>query len=239
MLAMRQTAEMMRDVSPEPADVIINDSYVDDICHSMDEADKSIPLMTEIEDCLAEGGFKIKNWILSGSSEVDEDIKLPNSDYEKVLDLVWRPKEDELKFKVRINFSLKVRKIRSGPDIREEEVLEKVPGNLTKREALSQISSIYDPLGLITPALMKGKLLMCELISYEDPVKGKLGWDDYMPNEMKEKWCNFFHKIFAIQDLAFSRSLKLASNHYIYENPSLVIFSDGSMQAFGAAAYII
>lgn len=50
---------MMRGINPEAADVIINDSYVDDICHSMDEVDKAVPLMKEIEDCLAEGGFKI------------------------------------------------------------------------------------------------------------------------------------------------------------------------------------
>lgn len=238
MLAMRETARMMRDVIPEAANVIINSSYVDDICHSINDTYRAVPLMKEIESCLAEGGFKIKNWVMSGDSHECADIKVLSSDYERVLGLVWNPKKDEFKFETKINFSPQVKKVRTEPDLREEDVNTRVPKSLTKREVLSQISSIYDPLGLIAPALIRGKLLMRELIAYEGPGKTKLDWDDFMPSDLRDKWCKFFQEMFSFQNLTFPRSLNLVPKHCPYANPSLVIFSDGSLQAYGAVAYI-
>lgn len=43
---------------------------------------------------------------------------------------------------------------------------------------------------------------------------------------------------FALQDQTFTRSLRPVSKRHAFENPSLVIFSDGFMQDFGAIAYI-
>ncbi len=43
MLAMKQITDMMCDISPEVVDVLISNSYVYDIYHSMDETDKSNP----------------------------------------------------------------------------------------------------------------------------------------------------------------------------------------------------
>lgn len=68
MLAMREIARMMRDVIPEAANVIIISNYVNDICHSINETYRAVPLMKEINSCLAEGGFKIKNWVMCGNS---------------------------------------------------------------------------------------------------------------------------------------------------------------------------
>ncbi len=69
----------------------------------------------------------------------------------KVLGLRWDPKTDSFLFDVRINFSPKKRKVRTGPDLCIDQIPEEMPLALTKRMILSQVNGIYDPLGLATP----------------------------------------------------------------------------------------
>ena len=64
--AMRETAKKYRNLSPEAADTILKDTYVDDILKSVSNITLAMKLMTKIEEILSQGGFKVKNWIVSG-----------------------------------------------------------------------------------------------------------------------------------------------------------------------------
>lgn len=66
--------------------------------------------------------------------------------------------EDKLYPMTSINFSKRKKKMRVGKNLLEEEV--KTPNPLTRRELLSQVASLYDPIGLITPAKRKGAILV-------------------------------------------------------------------------------
>ncbi|KAK9736297.1 Pao retrotransposon peptidase [Popillia japonica] len=59
-------------------------------------------------------------------------------------------------------------------------VLER-PDN-TKREMLSTIARIFDPLGLIGPCVIRAKIVLQELWTH------KLGWDDKLPKELHRRW---------------------------------------------------
>jgi hypothetical protein len=63
-------------------------------------------------------------------------------------------------FQVKINFSPKHRNIRTGKNIARNQIDCSVPELLTPRMVLSQVSSIYDPLGLATPFTLAAKVLM-------------------------------------------------------------------------------
>ena len=52
---------------------------------------------------------------------------------------------------------------------------------------------------------------------------------------MVNKWKEFFINLYELEELTFMRTLK-SSN--ALGRPSLIIFSDGSMQANGACAYV-
>ena len=52
----------------------------------------------------------------------------------------------------------------------------------TKRQFLSILMSIYDPLGFITPFTIQGRILMQEVW-----VSG-IGWDDYLNKNELENW---------------------------------------------------
>ena len=97
---------------------------------------------------------------------------------QKIRGLKWDPKNDEFRFEVHVNFSLKRGKLRTGPDHCLENIPSKVPVALTKRMVLSQVNGIYDPLCLASPFIVKAKILMIKL--WNGNAKS-LGWDDPIP----------------------------------------------------------
>ena len=95
---------------------------------------------------------------------------------------------------------------------------------------LSQINAIYDPLGLAGPFIVRAKILMRQLWNVKS-----LGWDDIVPELYRKEWITFFKDLFNMQSISFSRCIKPADS---IGNPLLVIFNDGSNDAFGACAYV-
>lgn len=55
------------------------------------------------------------------------------------------------------------------------------PSIMTKRTLLSDINSIYNPIGLISPALIRGNIFIQQLKSM------KLSWDDILPVDLQSK----------------------------------------------------
>ena len=79
--------------------------------------------------------------------------------------MIWELKKDQFIFKVRINFSKKHKTVHTGPNLTVDDIIQKAPNPLTKKMILSQVASLYDPLGLATPFTMQCKLLMRQLIT--------------------------------------------------------------------------
>lgn len=82
----------------------------------------------------------------------------------KILSPKWNPKEDYFSFTVKITFSPRVKKIRSGPNLERCDIEAKFPEIVTRRMILSQIASFYDPLEFAVPVLLKAKVLMRSMI---------------------------------------------------------------------------
>ena len=68
MTAMNETAEIHRDIFQEAHKAITRDTYVNDILPSIPTVGQATKLMKDVEKVLASGGFKIKRWIISGTS---------------------------------------------------------------------------------------------------------------------------------------------------------------------------
>ena len=80
----------------------------------------------------------------------------------------WNPQTDKISYNVKLNFSSKRNNKHAEPNINLTNVPLKLPTILTKRQILSQINRIYDPLGLISPFTIKGKIAMRRLWTYEE-----------------------------------------------------------------------
>lgn len=240
MLALKHTIEMNANNYPKVAEMIINNTYVDDILYSTNTKTEAYDLIRDAEKVLSSGNFKIKHWIVSGVNTEVSNVNLYYSDKEKILGLIWNPEEDYFTYKVKVNFSEKQRKVHIGPDLTRVDIEAKLPEILTKRIILSQVASIYDPLGLITPFTLKAKILMRKLVTQNndstlsEEVKCR-GWDDPLSNDERETWKSFFLELYDLETIFFNRCLRPTS---AIGNPILVIFSDGSNQAYGTCAYI-
>ncbi len=85
-------------------------------------------------------------------------MELDSLPVERVLGVEWSIKSDSFKFKI---------------------VLKDRP--LTRRGILSTVSSIYDPLGMLSPVVLTAKKILRDLC------RRGIGWDDTVPESvMKE-----------------------------------------------------
>jgi len=132
---------------------------------------------------------------------------------------------------VKLNFSERKKKLRTESDIKLHQLQEKIPQDLTKLKILSQINSIYDPLGLVGPFTVWAEVLMRQLWASEV----KIDWDVPLPEGHKRDWVKLFMDLFGMSNTKFERCLKPPN---AIGGPSLVIFSDGSDSAYGACAYV-
>jgi hypothetical protein len=101
----------------------------------------------------------------------------------------------------------------------------------TRRGLLSVLSSIYDPLGLISPVLLKGRMLMQQLF------KEKRGWDEEVSEEEKMRWEQWLRSLRELEDLQIPRMCKdeEMKNIKIVE---LHTFSDASLIGYGTCSYV-
>ena len=232
-VALQKTAREYEGIYPDAVDTILSNTYVDDIIESLHKTSNSDSYTNKIDEILQSGGFSIKQWISNESVSNKQSTCVPkeiNNEVSKVLGMYWNPLNDEFQFKVKINFSPKQRKVRTGPDLTFEQL--NMEGTaITKRMILSQINGIHDPYGFLVPFTMEAKVLMQNLSSSAS----KFGWDDSLPPDLRMKWIEYFKKMFDIEKLSFKRCVRPSS---ATENPTLIMFSDASEYAYGGCAYI-
>ena len=154
-------------------------------------------------------------------------------DFGRVLGIGWIPKNDIIKFSAKINLSSKKRGKRTLPDLSLTEIPAQIPDNFSRRVIFRVVNTTYDPLGLLSPFLIKLKVEMRRLYSEEFK---HLNWDDHIPPQLHERWIELLQQLFEIDDLEFERCVK--PENATSDNPVLVIFGDGSIEAFCAVAYV-
>lgn len=98
--------------------------------------------------------------------------------------------------------------------------------NITKRIVLSYISQTFDPLGIISPVTIRGKILL-QLLWLE----GK-SWDVNLSEELSSSFVNYINDLYNLNRFEISRSFNTASAW------ELVVFCDASEKAYCAAVYL-
>ncbi len=128
---------------------------------------------------------------------------------ERVLGLQWCVKSDAFKFKI---------SIQDRP--------------LTRRRILSVVSSIYDPLGVLVPVVLKAKLIL------QDLCRKGLGWDDIVPTSMALEWTDWIQELHLLEDFKVSRCLKPVDFGTV-ASAQLHPFADASEVGCGTATYLL
>ncbi|XP_030581071.1 uncharacterized protein LOC115777334 [Archocentrus centrarchus] len=195
--------------------------YVDDCLKSSDSPQQAIHLAAQLTNLLKQGGFHLTKWT-SNSAEVLKSIpeqehakRSPSLDLdqdppmERALGVLWDIKNDCLTFSVNV---------KGKPS--------------TKRGMLSTISSVYDPLGLAGPFILRGKAL------FQSLCRMKLGWDETIPSKIAEQWGRWLDDLPRLCKLQIPRCLRPT----VYTVPSVTMqlhhFSDASELGYGAVSYL-
>ena len=98
----------------------------------------------------------------------------------------------------------------------------------TKRNVVSIISRLYDPLGFIAPAVIPLKIFFQELC------ESRLGWDEPMTELLSAKWIRLLEGLRADEPLHIARCYyQSEEEHYI-----LLGFCDASQRAYAVVAYL-
>ena len=173
---------------------------------------------------MKEGGFVLRKWITNDSILQDKindyehnyfkEENVPVTNEVKILGVNWDVSEDELIFSLN-DIILEVLSYR---------------GVITKRYLLKTIASIFDPLGVLSPAVVNLKLLFQEICSM------KLDWDSPLPENLIIKWEKTLKRLQRLQPVHIPRFYFRNLNSFC--NVELHGFCDASCKAYAAVVYI-
>ncbi|GBO08570.1 hypothetical protein AVEN_154299-1 [Araneus ventricosus] len=205
---------------PDCVDMLDNALYADDLCYGAETVQEALSLSAGAVSILKDAGFHLRKlctnsrelqalWIQNGlSNEVgfEQDCKL------KVLGLVWNLDEDCVGVDV-------------TPLLNSLESM----GN-TKRSVLSTVARVFDPLGFISPFVVRVKKLVQEI--WERGVD----WDSKLPDDLRIKWEKWCCETGCLSDVRISRCY-FSNWDGNAGGIEMHIFCDSSQVAYGAVAY--
>ncbi|XP_064637073.1 uncharacterized protein LOC135493580 [Lineus longissimus] len=184
---------------------------------SLAEIKEGCQLYEELSSLLKGAAMHPRKWLSNSSavlaripetdraSEINlEEGQLPSV---KALGVLWLAEEDVFTFHL------------TAP---EEDF------KITKRSLLRKVASIFDPLGLVSPYVVRGKMLMQEVWA------SGIDWDDEVPEILEKKARDWMTEISYLAEAKVPRCIQLQEKAVSIEIHS---FGDASADAHGAAIY--
>ena len=192
--------------------VLTNNFYVDNLVFTHSDVNILSDVYNTSNKRMAEGGFELRSWNtnhtqLKQTMESEGRAEQHGCSFERVLGYLYNFESDTLKLS---EFDL-------------------IESSRTKREILSQISKVFDPLGFTLPITIKGRVLMREIWAL------KTEWDENVNDYIFNKWLKLQADLISLKQFEFERQVFDTSD----PNLSLGIFCDASSTCYGFAVYII
>ncbi|XP_050431415.1 uncharacterized protein LOC126839984 [Adelges cooleyi] len=210
-------AEQNEQTYPRASSVIRQDFYMDDLMTGCDTEAECLQLQQEVSTILDSAKMPLRKWcsnsesVLKGIGKNEQDplftLDISDDDTVKSLGLGWKPFIDDFRFNI----------IAISRDTK-----------LTKRTLLSQLNRIFDPLGFLSPVLVKGKIFLKQLWQL------KVDWDSPLQEELQKRWRLYYSELEKLKELSIPRKCIYNANALV----ELHGFCDASMEAYGACIYV-
>ena len=218
--ALQYAAEQNKEKYSERAvETVKNDFYVDDCLMSVGSIDEAQNLVKEVSEICAEGGFNIEKFVsnnrdvLNSISEEKraksfQQIDLTSAELpaDRTLGMIWNVEEDCFEFNVQ---------------------LQDKP--ITRRGILSVRSTIFDPLGFVSPFILPAKHIG------QEAIRQGLEYDDKLPEELQQRWCEWKEEAPALSKFKIKRWQSTPGKVAARE---LHHFCDASNVGFGTVSYL-
>ena len=118
-------------------------------------------------------------------------------------------------------------------DLEDEEFDENLPELITKRIIWRVAQGQYDPLGLLAPYTVQLKMVMRDLCGEDGKVQG---WDDPAPQVVIDRFKQVIGGLAELREISVPRTSQPSGEPS--KPPMLLVFGDGSREAYCAVAYI-
>jgi hypothetical protein len=188
--------------------------YVDDLMTGGESVESVSTKREKAVEVFEDGSFKLHKWH-SNVMDLEENtpksaVNKPNEDSTnkretKLLGLTWNKTKDTLTV-----------------ETKQEPVT-------TKREALSELAKVYDPLGLVSPSTVVAKQL------YREMCEAKLSWDGALTEQIKKRWEEWQ----LVASTTFTVPRSLAPFPQPVTAVTLHAFGDASKLGVSAAVYAV
>ena len=205
---------LLQEETPVSKDVMDN-LYVDNLASGVHSVEYAKSYYDEVKRIFNDAGMNMCKWSTNNKS-VMKLIKDEDQSKEKelkVLGMLWNIEEDNLGLG-HVKSSMLTNKI-------------------TKRNMLQLIASVYDPLGIVCPVVIRMKKLIQELW------KKRVDWDDDVPEAIKRSWCKLTNDLSWLPMVKIQRfidsSSSITNGNKTYE---LVTFTDASKHAYATVVYL-
>ncbi|XP_070521821.1 uncharacterized protein [Cardiocondyla obscurior] len=203
---------------PQGAQCLRSQTYVDDIFGGADCLYEAQRERKELISLLKMAGIELDKWAANHNSLLPENLKrqeVSNTEISKetfetvkTLGIQWNPFLDAFGFSVKIQgISINI---------------------FTKRNILSCLFKLYDPLEWISPVIIAGKIFIQDLW-----IAG-VGWDEKLDFNKQQFWKGFQDSLQDLNNLQINRWFETSSN----SKTELHGFCDASTRAYAAAIYI-
>ena len=202
---LRKTAvDNAPDLKVGVAETLIGNFYVDNLFNSVEFKDSAIQLIQDVMKIYQRDGFNLPKFTSNRKGVLksvadhrkdsvknkDLDGKLPK---ERALGICWDFERDTFKFQI---------------DLKEKP--------MTQREMLSNVSSIYDPLGFVAPFILKSKIKLQLL--YQD----EIGWDERVHDSFISEWI-IWQK--SLKNSRGSQNQQMFQTKWIWKNKGILVAS--------------
>lgn len=194
-LAMRTIRQLAIDYQhqwPEAANILQNQLYVDDLLAGGNNLSQVKDTQIQLIKVLQDGGFNLRKFASNNRALLEHlpkqqisevMLNFKHSETQKTLGLQWDSSTDSFIFTQDLH-------------------LQPTNKTITKRELLSEMSRLYDPLGWLSPVSLKIKLLFQEVWSTTE-----CQWDDNLPQQINQEWSRLKTDMKNINNIRINRSI--------------------------------
>jgi hypothetical protein len=215
---------------PRAAEAMLDSTHVDDTLDSFKTLEEAIQTAKEIQQLYSEIHMKLRKFA-SNSKEFMEafdssdwaadfaiigENQTMNFPTKKALGIVWNTQTDSFSFPSteKLGISMKGKS-----------------QMITKRKVLQELSRLFDPLGFISPVLIKARIIM------QQCWKDGTDWDEQVTELVEKAWLDWLRKADELPLIKLPRVL-IPTKEAKVENIQLHTFCDASEKAYGFVTYI-
>ncbi|XP_073946595.1 uncharacterized protein [Choristoneura fumiferana] len=214
--SLQRLADLEEKKYPLAAGITKTDFYMDDLITGAETESEALKIYNEMNGLMKAGGFELQKWnsnsktflqnigLSHENTQQSEQIKLNKSI--KVLGVSWSRESDNFEYTLNL------------PETKEP---------ITKRQVLSDVAKLYDPLGWIAPVVVMAKIFIQKLW-----LSG-LEWDECLNEDLRRQWLTYKSLLEDLTQLKLPRWLNVTRD----SKTELHVFSDASKSAFAAAVY--